>query len=121
MRRPAAKGIVNFAKDYRREPMTLRTPQSSIPIPPVGREMELTVLGKERTVVIQLCGVLLHHLLCILHSVLTVEFGAFGVGLLIRMIIYEEIFDFSEARRFLVDRKARGELFVCSYLNSVKH
>lgn len=100
-----------------------RTPHlhEAQPALPVSREPELAVLGKERMMIIELRGMLLHHLLCILHCVLTMEFRACGVDLLVWMIIDEEIFNFPAPRRFLVDSKARGELLVGSYLNGVKH
>ena len=72
-------------------------------------------------VIIKLRGVFLHYLLRILQSVLAMQLGAMGVGLLVGVIVDEEIFDGSVTCSRLVHSKAGGKLLVCAYLNGVEH
>ena len=71
--------------------------------------------------IVQLCCFFFHHLLCLLHCIMAVEFWPRLVCLLLRMLINEKIFNLARTRRPLVDSKARSEFPVCSHLYRIQH
>lgn len=70
---------------------------------------------------VELRGMLLHHLLGVLHGILTMEFGSCLVGLLLGVLINEEIFDIAGTSCSLIDGKARRKFPMCTYLYSIQH